>query len=116
MINFKGKEYICELDMAMSIISSKWKVVILCHIGVEPKRFLELQRSLPGISQKVLNEKLKELEEDGLISKKTFPEVPPKVEFSLTPMGEKLVPIMQNLSEWGRDILNAKKAAIKTTF
>jgi DNA-binding HxlR family transcriptional regulator len=104
MIEYKGKQYICHLDLAMSFISSKWKSVILCHINCKPRRFLELQRSLNGISQKVLNEKLKELEEDGLISKTIYPEVPPKVEFRLTEMGEKLLPILMELEEWGKEM------------
>lgn len=70
MIHYKDKEYVCHMDLAMSFIRGKWKAVILCNIHDEPKRFLELQRYTGRISHKVLNEKLKELEADGLIKKR----------------------------------------------
>ena len=100
MIFYKDKKYVCHLDLAMELVRGKWKAVILCHLNNGPKRFLELQRITCGVSQKVLNEKLKELEEDGLIFKTTYPEVPPKVEFELTEMGKEIFPSLNLLKEW----------------
>ena len=102
MLKYNNKEFVCHLDYAMEFIRSKWKAVILCHLRKGPKRFLELQRILPGISHKVLNDNLKQLELDGIINKKVFPEVPPKVEFSLTEKGKELVPVLDILEAWGK--------------
>ena len=100
MIEYKKKSYICYLDLGFEIIRGKWKAVILCHLCDGPKRFLELQRITCGVSQKVLNESLKQLEDDELISKKIYAEVPPKVEFSLTRKGEDLIPAIKAIEEW----------------
>lgn len=100
MINYNGKKYICLLDFAMDFIRGKWKAVILCHLYDEPTRFLELQRITNGISQKVLNEKLTELKNDGLINKVVYPEIPPKVEYYLTDRGEELTRIIKEIEAW----------------
>ncbi|SHK17587.1 winged helix-turn-helix transcriptional regulator [Desulforamulus aeronauticus] len=100
MIYYKDKKYVCHLDLAMELIRGKWKAIILCRLNNGPKRFLELQRMTCGVSQKVLNEKLKELEGDGLIFKTTYPEVPPKVEFELTEMGKEIFPSLNLLKKW----------------
>ena len=102
MIVYKGKQYVCHLDIGMELISSKWKAVILCHLNDGPKRFLELQRVVSGVSQKVINEKLKELEEDGLIQKTVYAEVPPKVEFSITQVGRELFPALDIIQKWSK--------------
>lgn len=100
MIYCNGKQYVCLLDFAMEFIRGKWKAVLLCHLYNEPKRFLELQRITKGISQKVLNEKLKELENDGLVNKKIYPEIPPKVEYYLTDKGKELTKIIKEIEDW----------------
>jgi len=100
MISYNGKEYVCNIDLGMELIRGKWKVVILCHLNDGPKRFLELQRITCGVSQKVLNEKLRELERDGLIRKIVYAEVPPKVEFLLTDIGKDLFPAIDKLQDW----------------
>lgn len=100
MIDYNDKKYVCLLDLGFEIIRGKWKAVILCHLGDEPKRFLELQRITCGVSQKVLNEQLHELEKDGLINKKVYPEVPPKVEYSLTEKGQELYPALKLIEKW----------------
>ncbi|WP_330391315.1 helix-turn-helix domain-containing protein [Peptoclostridium litorale] len=84
----------------MDFIRGKWKAVIMCHLNEGPKRFLELQRITCGVSQKVLNEKLTELEKDGLIFKTAYPEVPPRVEYELTDMGKELFPALDILQKW----------------
>jgi DNA-binding HxlR family transcriptional regulator len=91
------------MDLAMSFIRGKWKAVILCNIHDEPKRFLELQRYTGKISHKVLNEKLKELEMDGLIKKKDFKEIPPRVEYHLTDKGQNLMIILKRLEQWAKN-------------
>jgi DNA-binding HxlR family transcriptional regulator len=106
MLVVNNKEFVCHLDYAMEFIRSKWKAVILCHLKGRPKRFLELQRILPGISHKVLNDNLKQLELDGIIDKKVFPEVPPKVEFTLTEKGRELIPALDILQDWGTKHFN----------
>ncbi|BCZ45995.1 transcriptional regulator [Clostridium gelidum] len=100
MIKHNDKSYICYLDLGFEVIRGKWKAVILCHLWEGPKRFLELQRITCGVSQKVLNQSLKQLEEDELISKKIYAEMPPKVEYSLTKKGEELVPALKIIEEW----------------
>lgn len=102
MIKYKDKSYICYLDLGFEIIRGKWKAVILCHLEEGPKRFLELQRITCGVSQKVLNQSLKQLEEDELISKKIYAEMPPKVEYSLTKKGKEMVPALKIIEEWSK--------------
>ena len=102
MIKYKDKSYICYLDLGFEVIRGKWKAVILCHLGEGPKRFLELQRITCGVSQKVLNQSLKQLEEDELISKKIYAEMPPKVEYSLTKKGEELIPSLKIIEDWSK--------------
>jgi len=102
MIEYKGKTYICALDLGFEQMRGKWKAVILCHLDEGPKRFLALQRMTGGISQKVLNESLREMEEEGLIRKKVYPETPPRVEYSLTAKGQELVPALKSIESWAK--------------
>lgn len=101
MINKDGKKYVCKLDWAFELIRGKWKAVILCHLLDGTKRFLELQRITSGVSHKVLNEKLKELEDDGLLLKKVYNELPPKVEYSLTQKGYKYANVLKDIEAIG---------------
>lgn len=100
MLNYKDKKFVCHMDLAFDLIRGKWKAVILCHLDDGPKRFLELQRITGHVSHKVLNEKLSELEADGLIAKKVFPEVPPRVEYFLTERGKELFPALKMIEQW----------------
>ncbi len=100
MLEYKNKKYVCAIDLGMELIRGKWKAVILCHLNDGPKRFLELQRITCGVSQKVLNEKLQEMEGDGLIRKVIYPEVPPRVEFYLTDRGKELFPALHMVQQW----------------
>lgn len=106
MIEYKGKPYVCHLDLGFELIRGKWKSVILCHLAEGPKRFLELQRITSGVSQKVLNQTLKQLEEDGLITKQVYAEVPPRVEYSITEIGGELVPALRQIEGWTRAYLD----------
>lgn len=104
-MQINNKTYICSLDYAMEIIKGKWKAVIICHLNDSSTRFLELQRRLPGISQKVLTEKLNQMIEDSIIKKIVFPEMPPKVEYQLTDQGKKLFKILNSLQLWADDYI-----------
>jgi DNA-binding HxlR family transcriptional regulator len=91
----------CGIAAAMSVIDGKWKVSILWELSQRPRRFGELRRLVPGVSEKVLAAQLRELETDGLIHREAYEEVPPRVEYSLTPVGEDLNTAMEPLGAWG---------------
>lgn len=91
----------CPVAVTVQLIGSKWKLLILRNLLERPWRFNELKKSLDGISQKVLTDSLRSMEEDGLIIRKVYPEVPPHVEYSLSELGETMRPILNSLKEWG---------------
>lgn len=98
----KNKEYGCSFEITIDLIGGKWKPVIIWHLGTKgTKRFNELKKLLPDITQKMLTQQLRELEGDNLVERKVYPQVPPKVEYSLTETGESLMPILQMMYEWG---------------
>jgi DNA-binding HxlR family transcriptional regulator len=82
------------------VIGGRWKVLILRELFPGVKRFGQLHRSLNGITQKMLTQQLREMEEDGIIHREVYLQVPPKVEYSLTPLGESLKPIIESMHEW----------------
>ncbi len=91
----------CPVQASLEIVSGKGKGLILFHLLHETLRFNELKRRIAGISQRMLTKQLRELERDGLVNRKIYPEVPPKVEYSLTESGKTLEPILIGLREWG---------------
>ena len=91
----------CPVATTVQLIGSKWKLLILRNLMVRPWRFNELRRDLEGISQKVLTDSLRALEEDGSITRTVYPEVPPRVEYALSPLGESMRPILDAMEEWG---------------
>lgn len=95
----------CPVTKVNSLISGKWKIIILWHLGIKSKRFSELNRLLPSASKGVLTRQLRELEEDQLITRKVFQEVPPKVVYSLSPLGEKFFPILEEMGNWSKNHL-----------
>lgn len=96
-------EFNCEKELTLSIISGKWKIIIIYYLGTEGiLRFSEIKRLLPKITHKVLTTQIRELEEDGIVHRKVFPEVPSKVEYSLTTLGQSLMPIVLLMDEWGK--------------
>ena len=100
----------CPVDYAFKRIGGKYKARILWHIhGNEVLRYGELKRTLPDITTKMLTQTLRELEEDTLINRKVFPEVPPKVEYTLTNIGTELIPSIKQLMEWGDKQMKKKK-------
>lgn len=102
-IDTKNEENIekCPVETALDVLAGKWKILILWYLRAEKKRFSELQKMLPRTTQKMLIQKLRELEEDGIILRVVYPVVPPKVEYSLTEYGETLKPILKQLYLWG---------------
>ncbi|SCK10475.1 transcriptional regulator, HxlR family [Streptomyces sp. ScaeMP-e48] len=95
--------YVCGIDAAMDVIGGKWKVLILWALDEKPCRFGELRRAVPGVTEKVLSSHLKELEDDGIVHREEYAEVPPRVEYSLTPRGVSLNVALGPLGEWGRE-------------
>lgn len=93
----------CPVATTVQIIGSKWKLLIIRNLLGRPWRFNELQKNLEGISQKVLTDSLRSMESDGIIIRTVFPEVPPRVEYSLSELGETMCPILKAMEKWGRD-------------
>lgn len=97
-----GKKYFCYFELALQVIGGKWKGNILYHLGnLTTLRFGELKKTMPDISEKMLIQQLRELEKDGMVRRKVYKQVPPKVEYSLTKLGSSLVPILLELRDWG---------------
>jgi DNA-binding HxlR family transcriptional regulator len=94
--------YGCPVQASINVLSGKWKVQILWHLSFGPRRFAELRKKLPKISEKVLTDQLRQLERDGLLNRKVSASVPSRVTYSLNDEGAKLVPLMESLCKWGR--------------
>ena len=98
-----GKRYFCSVELALQVIGGKWKPIILWHLrSGECRRFGELRRSMPNVTQKMLTQQLRELESDGLVLRTVHPQVPPKVEYALTGLGASVLPVLDQLCSWGR--------------
>ncbi len=91
----------CPVERTLEVIGGRWKVLILRELLTGIKRFGQLHRALNGITQKMLTQQLRELEEDGIIYREVYLQVPPKVEYSLTTLGESLKPILDSMHDWG---------------
>jgi len=100
MIKWNEKQYHCPVEVSMDLLSGKWKCLMLWHLNDGTKRYKELERIVPGVSQKMLTQQLKELEKDGLITRTVYPEVPPRVEYSLTRLGQSAFPILDMMHSW----------------
>ena len=109
------KEQSCPTEAALAVIGGRWKVPILWTLYSNTHRFGELSRRLSGITQKMLTQQLRELEADGLVHRKVFPEVPPRVEYSLTPLGKSLEPVLQSLTSWGEQFLKVRTRRSRNT-
>ena len=99
-----GEEYHCALDVTMNFIAGKWKTVVLWYLRKDKKRYNELRKLIPDITEKMLSLQLKQLEKDGIVLRKVYAEVPPKVEYSLTPFGKTLIPVVEAIAKWGRSL------------
>lgn len=97
-----GKTYRCFFELTLQIMGGKWKPIILYHLATEGvMRFSDLRRSIGGVTERMLARQLRELEADAVIHREVYREVPPRVEYSLTKLGEGLVPILKELRDWG---------------
>ena len=96
-------EACCPVVTTLDIIGGKWKVLILYHLSSDTRRFNELQRLLGGITQRMLTLQLRELEQDGIVHREVYPQVPPKVEYSLTDFGLTLMPVIEAMHHWGAE-------------
>lgn len=94
---------VCPVATTVQLIGSKWKLLIIRNLRARPWRFNELRKDLEGISQKVLTDSLREMEADGILTRTVYPEVPPRVEYALSPLGETLGPILDAMAQWGND-------------
>lgn len=99
----------CPVEITMGLIGDKWKVLIIRDLLTGTKRFGELKKSLSGITQKVLTNNLRQMESSGLILRKVYAEVPPKVEYSLSDTGWSLKPILDSMVEWGNEYREKQK-------
>jgi DNA-binding HxlR family transcriptional regulator len=101
MIQFKNNEYQCMMELTLALIGGKWKSLILWHLGSRTLRFSELNKVLPRITQKMLTQQLRELEADSLIQRVVYPQIPPRVEYSLTAAGKSIIPVLRSMCDWG---------------
>jgi len=99
-----SENHICPIEHTLGIIGGKWKLLILYYLMTDKvKRYNELKRCINGITHKMLSMQLKELESDGIILRKEYPQIPPKVEYSLTQKGATLLPILGMMYDWGKE-------------
>ncbi len=99
----------CPVETTLNLIQGKWKVVIMFRLRETSRRFNELTRLLPGITQRMLTNQLRELERDGLVHREVYAEVPARVEYSLTELAESLMPIMLSVKDWGKEYLEVQQ-------
>lgn len=100
---------LCPFVTAQRLLQSKWSILIMHHVSGEPIRFNELQRRLPEMTHATLAKQLKQLEADGLIVRNVYPQVPPKVEYSLSEMGRKFDPVLEEFQKWGQEYIGYLK-------
>jgi len=111
-INFRGKEYFCSLDLTLSLIGGKWKTMMIYMLKDGALRSSELQRKMPGVSNKMFTQTARDLEKDGIVKREVFPVVPPRVEYDLTELGQSILPIIFQLCDWGTKLLETEKGAL----
>lgn len=102
---------ICPMVLVQNILTGKWKILILWYLNHQTRRFNDLKRKLPDVTQKMLTQQLRSLENDGLVCRKVYPVVPPRVEYSLTELGDKIIPILEMMHGFGVEYLEAKLQA-----
>ncbi len=108
----QGRTYRCFFELALSVMGGKWKPIVLYHLGQNGvQRYSELKRHLPEVTDRMLTRQLRELEADGLITREVYRQVPPRVEYSLTPQGLGLFPILVSMRDWGAEYEAARGGA-----
>src|SRR4051812_29021717 len=108
VVLLNGKEFHCAMDITMNFIGGKWKTVVLWYLKKEKKRFSELRKLIPNITEKMLSLQLKDLEKDGIVGRKVYAQIPPKVEYYLTDFGKTLIPMLEEIALWGRNLARTK--------
>jgi DNA-binding HxlR family transcriptional regulator len=106
-----SQHFHCPITATLSVLGGKWTPLVLWELRDETLRFGELQRRIPGITKKMLSQRLQELEDDGVVHREAYAEVPPRVEYSLTEFGETLRPVLDAMCEWGTDYLDTETAS-----
>lgn len=99
----------CPMTLVHRILSGKWKILIIWYLSNKTLRFSDLKKKLPDVTQKMLTQQLRSLEDDEVITRKIYPVVPPKVEYSLTSTGKKLIPLLESMYSFGVDYFNSRK-------
>jgi DNA-binding HxlR family transcriptional regulator len=106
-VRLKGKVYPCTVSLTMDLVGGKWKAVILYHLKDGEKRYNELRKEIPSVTEMTLSLQLKQLEKDGLVSRKVYGKKPPvKVIYSLTDLGKTFVPVLDAITEWGNQVVS----------
>ena len=98
----------CPIEVALEVIGGMWKVIVVRELLTGTKRYSELHRGLRHATHKMLSQQLRQLENDGILDRKVYPQVPPKVEYSLTPLGRELGPLLDSMSDWGRRVSSGR--------
>lgn len=105
------KRFVCPVEATLSLIGGKYKPLLLWHLKDGPRRYMALQRLLPGATPKMLTQQLRALEDCGMVRREVIPDKPPKTIYSLTPFGESIVPVLDAMCRWGREYLEEQTAA-----
>jgi DNA-binding HxlR family transcriptional regulator len=109
MLEYNGREYPCCASLTMGVIGGKWKTVILYHLISGPRRYNELRKEMPTVTERTLSLQLKQLDLDGIVKRKVYHKKPPmRVEYSLTDKGKTLIPVVEAIAEWGDAVVRAK--------
>ncbi|MBN8783266.1 MAG: transcriptional regulator [Sphingobacteriales bacterium SCN 48-20] len=115
-VKLRGKTYPCTVSLTMDLVGGKWKAVILYHLMDQPKRYNELRKEMPAITEMTLSLQLKQLEKDGLVQRKVYGKKPPvKVVYSLTGLGKTLVPLLEAITQWGNQVVSDSGEFIKAS-
>lgn len=115
-VKLNGKTYPCTVSLTMDLVGGKWKAVILYHLKDEPKRYNQLRREMQAVTEMTLSLQLKQLEKDGLVSRKVFGKKPPiKVVYSLTDFGKSFVPVLEAITKWGNQVVTKNGEFIKAS-
>jgi DNA-binding HxlR family transcriptional regulator len=97
----QDRSYSCPVELSLSVVGGKWTVLVLWHLRGGTRRYSEIRRAIPGITHKMLAQRLRELEADGLVHREVYPVVPPRTEYTLTDEGERMIPALEAMQRWG---------------
>jgi len=106
MVIFRDREYRCPVELTISLIGGKWKAILLWELSKETIRFNEITRRFPEATRKMLCQQLREMEQDGLILRTKYAQIPPKVEYSLTDLGKSFMPVIFSMNQWGMNYVS----------